>query len=152
MHFAPVPLGVRIWDVSLHLVLPTLTLALTGLAGLSRYMRASMLEVLHQDYIRMAVAKGLTPWRVYGVHALRNALIPMVTLFGLMIPDLIGGGVIIETLFAYPGMGRLGYEAIMSRDYNLVMAITVISAVLTVLGNFVADVLYAYVDPRIRYQ
>ncbi len=152
MHFTDVPWWSRAWDVLLHLVLPTLTLALTGLAGLSRYMRSSMLEVLHQDYIRMAVAKGLAPKRVYGVHALRNALIPMVTLFGLMIPDLIGGGVIIETLFAYPGMGRLGYDAIMSRDYNVVMAITVISALLTVIGNFVADILYAYVDPRIRYK
>jgi len=152
MHFVPVPWWEKSWDVALHLVLPTLTLALTGLAGLSRYMRSSMLEVIHQDYIRMAVAKGLTPARVYGVHALRNALIPMVTLFGLMIPDLISGGVIIETLFAYPGMGRLGFDAIMSRDYNLIMALTVITALLTVLGNLLADILYAWVDPRIRHR
>jgi peptide/nickel transport system permease protein len=152
MYFTPVSIWHRGWDMFLHLILPTLTLGLTGLAGLSRYMRSSMLEVIHQDYIRAAVAKGLTEARVYGVHALRNALIPMVTLFGLMLPDLIGGGVIIETLFAYPGMGRLGYDAIMSRDYNLIMAITVISAVLTVLGNFLADLLYAWVDPRIRYR
>lgn len=150
MHFSYVPWWEKVWDVALHLVLPALTLALTGLAGLSRYMRSSMLEVIHQDYIRMAVAKGLSAKRVYGVHALRNALIPMVTLFGLMIPDLIGGGVIIETLFAYPGMGRLGYDAIMSRDYNLIMALTIITALLTVLGNLLADILYAWVDPRIR--
>src|SRR3954471_18005598 len=115
-------------------------------------MRNSLLEVIHQDYIRAARAKGLSFWRVYGVHAIRNALIPIVTLFGLMLPDLIGGGVIIETIFAYPGMGRLGDEAIMTRDYNLIMAITVVSAGLTVLGNFLADFLYAYLDPRIRYR
>lgn len=152
MSWAPVPWTARIWDVVQHLFLPTLVLGLTSLAGLSRYMRASMLEVIHQDFVRAAEAKGLGFWRVYGVHALRNALLPLITLFGLMLPDLIGGGVIIETIFAYPGMGRLGYEAIMTRDYNLIMAITVISGVLTVLGNFLADFLYAYADPRIRYR
>jgi peptide/nickel transport system permease protein len=152
LSWAPVPWWAKVWDVARHLLLPTLVLGLTSLAGLSRYMRSSMLEVIHQDYIRAAEAKGLTFWRIYGVHALRNALIPLVTLLGLMLPDLIGGGVIIETIFAYPGMGRLGYEAIMTRDYNLIMAITVISAGLTVAGNFLADLLYAYVDPRIRYR
>jgi len=152
IYFVPVPWFVRLWDVARHLILPTIVLGLTDLAGLSRYMRNSMLEVIHQDYIRAAEAKGLSWWRVYGVHAARNALIPLITLFGLMLPDVIGGGVIIETIFAYPGMGRLGYEAIMTRDYNLIMAITVISAGLTVAGNFLADVLYAYADPRIRYR
>jgi peptide/nickel transport system permease protein len=152
MSWAPQPLWMKALDMAKHLLLPTVVLGLTSLAGLSRYMRSSMLEVIHQDYIRAAQAKGLSYWRVYGVHALRNALIPLVTLFGLMLPDLIGGGVIIETIFAYPGMGRLGYEAIMTRDYNLVMAITVISAGLTVLGNFTADLLYAYIDRRIRYK
>jgi peptide/nickel transport system permease protein len=151
LSFMPMPLTARMLDMARHLVLPTLVLGLTDLAGLSRYMRNSMLEVVHQDFIRTAKAKGLSNWRVYGVHAARNALIPLLTMFGLMIPDLIGGGVIIETIFAYPGMGRLGYEAIMTRDYNLVMAITVISALLTVLGNLLADILYAYADPRIRY-
>jgi len=152
LNWAPVPVWMKVWDMARHLLLPTLVLGLTSLAGLSRYMRSSMLEIIHQDYIRAAEAKGLTFWRIYGVHALRNALIPLITLFGLMLPDLIGGGVIIETIFAYPGMGRLGYEAIMTRDYNLIMAITVISAGLTVAGNFLADLLYAYVDPRIRYR
>jgi peptide/nickel transport system permease protein len=152
LSWAPVPWWAKVWDVAKHLILPTLVLGLTSLAGLSRYMRSSMLEIIHQDYIRAAEAKGLTFWRIYGVHALRNALIPLITLFGLMLPDLIGGGVIIETIFAYPGMGRLGYEAIMTRDYNLIMAITVISAGLTVAGNFLADLLYAYADPRIRYR
>jgi peptide/nickel transport system permease protein len=152
LNFIEVSWWEKTWDVAQHLILPTLVLGLTSLAGLSRYTRNSLLEVIHQDYIRAARAKGLSFWRVYGVHATRNALIPIVTLLGLMIPDLIGGSVIIETIFAYPGMGRLGYEAVMSRDYNLVMAITVISAVLTVLGNFIADILYAYADPRIRYK
>jgi peptide/nickel transport system permease protein len=138
------------WDRVRHLILPVLVLSVTSLAGLSRYARSSMLEVIHQDYIRAAVAKGLSRWRVYGVHAVRNALIPIITLLGLMLPDLIGGGVIIETLFAYPGMGRLGYEAIMTRDYNLIMALTVVTAVLTIFGNLLADLLYAVVDPRIR--
>lgn len=150
--FVPRPWWAQAWDMAQHLMLPTLVLGLTSLAGLSRYMRSSMLEVLHQDFVRAAQAKGLSSWRVYGVHAARNALIPLVTIFGLMLPDLIGGTVIIETIFAYPGMGRLGYEAIMSRDYNLIMALTVIAGALTVLGNFLADLLYAYVDPRIRYR
>jgi len=137
-------------DRASHLILPVLVLSLTSLAGLSRYARSSMLEVIHQDYIRAAVAKGLSPWRVYGVHAVRNALIPIVTLLGLMLPEIIGGTVIIETLFAYPGMGRLGYEAIMTRDYNMIMALTVLTAFLTVMGNFLADLIYAWVDPRIR--
>jgi len=137
-------------DMARHLMLPVFVLSLTSLAALSRYARSSMLEVIHQDYIRTAVAKGLTPGRVYGVHALRNALLPIVTLLGLMLPDLVGGGVIIETLFAYPGMGRLGYDAIMARDYNLIMALTVFTALLTVLGNLIADLVYAWVDPRIR--
>lgn len=142
----------RAVDMARHLVLPVLVLSLTGLAGLSRYARSSMLEVIHQDYIRAAVAKGLSPWRVYGVHAVRNALLPIITLLGLMVPDLIGGAVIIETLFAYPGMGRLGYDAIMMRDYNVIMALTIIAAALTVIGNLAADLLYAVADPRVRVQ
>ena len=152
LNFVQISIWQRGWDVAKHLILPTVVLGLTDLAGLSRYTRNSLLEIIHQDYIRAARAKGLSFWRVYGVHAVRNALIPILTLLGLMLPDLIGGGVIIETIFAYPGMGRLGYDAIMTRDYNLIMAITVISAALTVFGNFMADILYAYADPRIRYK
>src|SRR5262249_18148251 len=107
--WAPLPWWVKTWDVAKHLLLPTLVLGLTSLAGLSRYMRSSMLETIHQDFIRAAQAKGLGFWRVYGVHALRNALIPLVTLFGLMLPDLIGGGVILSTIFAYPALGRFGH-------------------------------------------
>lgn len=142
----------KIWDIIRHLILPVFVSAFTGLAGLSRYSRASMLEVIHQDYIRTARAKGLPEKQVIFKHALRNALIPVVTILGLSLPDLIGGSFIFETIFAYPGMGRLGYEAIMARDYPVVMGVGTIAAFLTLLGNFLADIIYAYVDPRIRYR
>jgi peptide/nickel transport system permease protein len=141
----------RALDLASHLALPALVSAFTGLAGLSRYMRNGMLEVIRQDYIRTARAKGLSESRVILRHALRNALLPVVTLVGLMLPDLIGGSFIFETIFAYPGMGRLGYDAIMARDYPVIMGVGTIAAVLTLAGNFLADVAYAYVDPRIRY-
>jgi len=139
-------------DITKHLVLPVFVSAFTGLAGLSRYTKSAMLEVLHQDYIRTARAKGLPESTVIFKHALRNALIPVVTIIGLTIPDLIGGSFIFETIFAWPGMGRLGYEAIMSRDYPVIMAVGTIIAILTLIGNLIADITYAYVDPRIRYR
>lgn len=142
----------KIGDMVKHLILPVFISAFTGLAGLSRYSRASMLEVIHQDYIRTARAKGLPEKEIIFKHALRNALIPIVTILGLSLPDLIGGSFIFETIFAYPGMGRLGYEAIMARDYPVVMGVGTIAALLTLVGNFLADILYAYVDPRIRYR
>jgi len=142
----------KVWDIIKHLILPVFVSAFTGLAGLSRYSRVSMLEVIHQDYIRTARAKGLPEKQVIFKHALRNALIPVVTILGLSLPDLIGGSFIFETIFSYPGMGRLGYEAIMARDYPVVMGVGTIAAFLTLLGNFLADILYAYVDPRIRYR
>ncbi|MDD5687616.1 MAG: ABC transporter permease [Elusimicrobia bacterium] len=142
----------KISDLAKHLVLPVFISAFTGLAGLSRYTRSAMLEVLHQDYIRTARAKGLSETSVIFKHALRNALIPIVTIIGLTLPDLIGGSFIFETIFAWPGMGRLGYEAIMSRDYPVIMCVGTIVAVLTLLGNLIADITYAYVDPRIRYR
>jgi len=111
----------------------------------------TLLEVLREDYIRTARAKGLSPSRVVFVHGLRNALIPIVTILGLSLPDLFGGAFIIETIFAWPGMGRLGVMAIFQRNYPLIMGITVFSAVLIVLGNLLADMAYAWVDPRIRY-
>jgi peptide/nickel transport system permease protein len=111
-----------------------------------------MLEVLHQDYIRTARAKGLSENQVVFKHALRNALIPIVTILGLTLPDLIGGSFIFETIFAWPGMGRLGYDAIMARDFPVIMGVGTIVAVLTLIGNMVADITYAYVDPRIRYK
>lgn len=142
----------KIWDVSRHLVLPVFVSAFTGLAGLSRYTRSSMVEVIRQDYIRTAYAKGLSQSRIIFHHAVKNALLPIVTILGLSLPALIGGGFIFETIFAYPGMGRLGYEAIMSRDYPVVMAVGTIAAILTLLGNLIADITYALVDPRIRYK
>jgi len=139
-------------DILKHLILPVFVSAFTGLAGLSRYTKSSMLEVLHQDYVRTARAKGLPEKAVIFKHALRNALIPVVTIVGLTVPDLIGGSFIFETIFAWPGMGRLGYEAIMSRDYPVIMCVGTIVAVLTLIGNLLADIAYAYVDPRIRYK
>jgi peptide/nickel transport system permease protein len=142
----------RLWDIIKHLILPVFISAFGGLAYLSRYSRASLLEVLRQDYIRTARAKGVPENKVIYKHALRNALIPIVTLLGLSLPGLIGGGFIFETIFAWPGMGRLGYQAIMSRDYPVIMGVGVIAALLTLLGNLLADITYAFVDPRIRYR
>jgi peptide/nickel transport system permease protein len=110
-----------------------------------------MLEVLRQDYIRTAKAKGLSDEEVYYRHALRNALLPIITLFGFLVPGLIGGSVIIETVFAWPGIGRLAYQAVLARDYSVVMTILTFSSALTLLGNLLADILYALSDPRIRY-
>jgi peptide/nickel transport system permease protein len=138
----------RLW----HLMLPSIILAIGGIAGLSRYTRSSMLEVVRQDYVRTAKAKGLPEETVFYKHALRNALLPIITIFGFLIPDLIGGSIIMESVFAWPGIGRLSYQAVLARDYPVVMTILTISAVLTLIGNFVADMLYAVVDPRIRYR
>jgi peptide/nickel transport system permease protein len=138
-------------DRLLHLVLPTVSLALVLAAGIARYMRGSMLEVIRQDFIRTARAKGLPEYRVIFVHALRNALIPIITLVGLYLPVLFSGTVYIETVFAWPGMGKTIVDAIFQRDIPVVMATSLIFAVMVVIGNLVADVLYALVDPRIRY-
>ena len=135
-----------------NLILPLITMTIGSLAGLTRYQRAAMLEVLNQDFIRTARAKGLPERVVIFKHALRNALIPIVTIMGLSLPDLFGGAFIIETIFAWPGMGRLGVQAIFSRNYPLIMGIVMFSALLIVLGNLFADIGYALVDPRIRYE
>ena len=137
-------------DLTKHLVLPVFISAFGGLAGLSRYMRANMLEVIRQDYIMTARAKGLSERDVIYKHALRNALLPAITILGLSIPGLIGGSVIFETIFAIPGMGQLFYMSVMARDYPTVMGILLIGAILTLLGNLIADVSYALADPRIR--
>jgi peptide/nickel transport system permease protein len=137
----------RLW----HLMLPSIILAIGGIAALSRYTRSSMLEVIRQDYIRTAKSKGLPEETVYYKHALRNALLPIITLFGFLIPGLIGGSIIMETVFAWPGIGRLAYQAVLARDYPVVMTINTITAVLVLIGNFVADILYGIADPRIRY-
>ncbi|HEY8368916.1 MAG TPA: ABC transporter permease [Thermodesulfobacteriota bacterium] len=137
-------------DFGKHLVLPVFIGVFGGLAGLSRYARSSMLEVIRQDYVRVARAKGLPETRVIYRHALRNALLPLLTIFGLSIPGFIGGSVIIESIFAIPGLGQLFYQSVLSRDYNLVMASLVIGAVLTMVGNLLADLSYAVANPQIR--
>ena len=143
--------GAKIVDRLKHLVLPVATLTLALAAGVSRYTRGQMLEVIRQDFIRTARAKGLPERRVIMKHALRNSLIPVVTLLGLYLPFLFSGAVFVEVIFAWPGMGRVIVDAIFQRDYPVVMATSFIFAVLVVLGNLLADVLYAVVDPRIRY-
>lgn len=140
----------KIIDISRHLVLPVLVSAFGGLAGISRYMRTSMLEVMHKDFIRTARAKGLSEKEVVYKHALKNALLPIVTIIGLSVPGLIGGSVIFESIYAIPGMGKLFFDSVMARDYPVIMGILVIGAILTLLGNLLADVMYACVDPRIR--
>lgn len=142
----------KIVDVTRHLVLPVFVSAFGGLAGISRYMRSNMVNVLKQDYIRTARAKGLKEKEVIYRHALKNALLPVVTILGLSVPGLIGGSVIFESIFSIPGMGRLFYESVMARDYPVIMGVLVIGAILTLLGNLLADVSYRAVDPRIKYE
>lgn len=137
-------------DRAAHLLMPVLVSAFGGLAGLSRYSRSNMLEIIRQDYITTARAKGLSESQVIYKHALRNALLPIVTILGLSIPGLIGGSVIFETIYSIPGMGQLFYGAVMMRDYPIIMGELVIVAILTMGGNLLADISYAVVDPRIR--
>jgi peptide/nickel transport system permease protein len=140
----------KTWDRTSHLILPVFVSAFGGLAGYSRFMRSSMLEVIRQDYVTVARAKGLQEKKVIYKHALRNALLPIITILGLAVPGLIGGSVIFESIFSIPGMGQLFYMSVMTRDYPLVMCILTIGAVLTLLGNLMADIGYMLVDPRIR--
>lgn len=136
----------RVW----HLVVPSLMSAVAGIAILSRYVRSQMVEVMGQDYVRTARAKGLDEEAVVYRHALRNALLPFVTMFGFLLPGLSGGSVIFEQIFAWPGLGRLGYEAILARDFPVILTLNFMAAVLTLLGILISDILYAVVDPRIR--
>ena len=137
----------RVW----HLTLPAIVSAVGGMAVLSRYVRSQMLEVIHQDYMRTARAKGLSEDQVIYRHGLRNALLPFITMFGLTIPGLIGGSVIFETIFAWPGMGRLGFEAILTRDFPVILTLTFFSAILVLLGTLISDILYGVADPRIKF-
>jgi peptide/nickel transport system permease protein len=139
-----------VMDRTWHLVLPSLLGATAGIAVLARYVRAQMLEVVTSDYVRTARAKGLPEAEVLYGHALANALLPFVTMFGVLLPGLIGGSVIFETIFAWPGIGRLGFEAILNRDYPVVISIGFLAAVLTLIGTLLSDLLYMVVDPRIR--
>lgn len=140
----------KLADLVKHLVLPVCISAFGGLAGISRYMKSSLLEVLRQDYITTAYAKGLPEKMVLRKHALRNALLPVITILGLSVPGLIGGSVIFESIFSIPGMGQLFYMSVMARDYPTIMGILVSGAFLTLLGNLLADISYALADPRIR--
>lgn len=150
LNYESLSLGGKIWDRTHHLILPVFVSAFGGLAGLSRYMRSSMLEVIRQDYITTARAKGLSETKVIYRHAFKNALLPIITLLGLSVPVLIGGSVIFENIFSIPGMGQLFYMSVMTRDYPLVMGILTIGAVLTLIGNLMADIGYMLADPRIR--
>jgi peptide/nickel transport system permease protein len=139
-----------IMDRTWHLLLPSILGATGGIAILSRYVRSQMLEVESQDYVRTARAKGVPEEQVHYKHALRNALLPFVTMFGLILPGLIGGSVIIESIFSWPGMGRMAYEAILARDYPIILTVNFVSALLVLAGTFISDLLYMVVDPRIR--
>lgn len=140
----------KIADIGRHLVMPVFVAGFGGIAGLSRYLKGNMLEVYGKEYITTARAKGLKEWKVIYKHALKNALIPFITILGLSVPGLIGGSVIIETIFDINGMGRLFYQGVLARDYPTIMGILVIGAVLTLVGNLLADIAYALVDPRLR--
>jgi len=144
------PIYLRIYDIFLHLILPVSTMVIVGFAGLTRYIRSTTIEVLKQNYIRTARAKGLPENIVLFKHALRNSLLPLITIVGMSLPDLFAGAFIIETIFGWPGMGRLGVSAVFSRNYPLIMGIVFISSVLILLGNAFADLLYLIADPRIR--
>ena len=150
LNYEYLPTFGMIMDRAKHLILPIFVSAFGGLAGLSRYTRSNILEVIRQDYIMTARSKGLKERAVIFKHALRNALLPVITILGLSVPGLIGGSVIFETIFAIPGMGQLFYMSVMARDYPVIMGILVIGAVLTLLGNLIADISYALADPRIK--
>lgn len=139
----------RVQDIAAHLVLPTFSLALIFLAIYLRLMRASMLEVLTMDFVRTARAKGLAEGKVLWRHVLRNALLPMVTFVGLQFSTMLGGSVVVESVFSLPGIGRLAYESVVQRDLNTLLGIVLVSAVLVIVVNFVVDLLYARLDPRI---
>lgn len=144
------PLGARIFDRLRHLVLPSITLTLLAAAGIARYQRAALLEVLPQDYVRTARAKGLAERSVVYRHALRNALLPVITLLGLFLPALVGGAFFVEKVFSWQGMGYLAASAIQTRDYDLVTGTVIVGGIMVTVGSLVADLLYAVADPRLR--
>ncbi|MCX7713256.1 MAG: ABC transporter permease [Chthoniobacterales bacterium] len=142
----------RLLDFFWHIAVPAWVLAIGGIAAQSRFLRATMVEALREDYIRTARAKGLSEQIILFKHALRNSLRPLITGIGLLLPAMVSGSVIVESIFAYPGIGRLGYEAVLERDYPTLVALNFIVAVLVLLGNLVSDILYAIVDPRVRLE
>lgn len=146
------PIGEKIADIAWHLILPVFITAFGGLAYISRYVKSSMIESLTQQYTVAAYAKGISENRIIYRSALKNSLLPVITLLGLSLPGLIGGSFIFETIFAWPGMGRLAYESAMTFDYPVIMGTVTMAAFLTLFGNLIADISYALVDPRIRYR
>ena len=150
LFYEEMPPFLRFLDLAKHLALPVFISSLAGLAALSRYMRSSMIEVLGQNYIRTARAKGLPEREVLYRHALKNAILPVLTILGLSIPGLLGGSVVIETIFSIPGMGRLFFNSVFARDYPVIMGMLTLGAILTLLGNTLADLAYAWADPRVR--
>lgn len=145
-------LGFNLLDRIKYVLMPAVVLGLINMASWSRYMRSSMLEAIHQDYIITARAKGLTNRVIIGRHALKNALIPVVTIMGLDLPAFFGGAAITEKIFAWPGMGRLYVDAVFSRDYPILMGVLMLTAILVVFGNLLADLTYGFLDPRIKYE
>ena len=143
------PIG-RFADLLLHMILPVMTLAVSMFMGTARYLRTSLDEVLDQDYILAARSRGVGHWRIMFRHALPNALLPLATLVGLHLPFLLGGAVVIEVIFGWPGMGRVTVEAIGNRDYPVIMITTLVASLAVVLGSLLADILYTIVDPRVR--
>lgn len=138
-------------DIAQHMIMPSITIAIGSIAGWSRYVRASVLDELHQDHVRTARAKGIPERRVLMTHVVRNALIPFVTVAGIDVPLYLTGAVLTETVFAWPGMGRLFFESLTKRDYPVLMGVLMLGAVLIVLGNLIADLIYGLLDPRIKY-
>jgi peptide/nickel transport system permease protein len=143
--------GGSVLDVARHLIMPVIVLGTAYLAGLTRYMRAQVLEIKNEEYVKTARSKGLSERWVIGKHMMKNSLIPIVTLFGLQLPALLGGAIITEQIFAWPGMGYFFIRGVQARDYPIVMAMLTISATMTLMGNFLADLAYGVLDPRIRY-
>lgn len=139
-------------DVLHHLILPAIVLAFAQIANWSRYQRSALLDVLKQDYIRTARGKGMMEYRVITLHAVKNSLIPMITLIGISVPSVVTGAFLTETIFSWPGIGRLGVDAVTGRDYPVIMAVTMLSALLIVVSSLLADIAYAWADPRIRYE
>ena len=150
--FDEMSLGAKVWDVAFHLVLPVTTLTYNAFASTSRYMRSAMLETIEQDYVRTARAKGLSEKAVVLKHAFRNSLIPIISVFGLTLPFLVSGSIIVEVIFGLNGMGLTAFDAVVNADYPLVITIVALLSVVTMIGILLSDILYALVDPRIRYR
>ena len=140
-----------VWDLFLHIILPVITMTYVSLAYLSRQMRAGMLDVIRQDYIRTARAKGLSENVVIYKHALRNSMIPVITLLASILPILVGGSIIVESVFDIPGMGKYAFEGLLRRDFYIIMATTIFVGVMTQIGILLSDITYSLVDPRIRH-